>query len=506
MNSNNINFISNTIDNGIFIINDNLEIKSWNLWLEDHTKIKSKDIISKSIVDFFPDFNVKSFQRKLKTTLRLNSPAFYNSSKEGYLLKIKLNYITSTTHEYMQQNVSILPYSIKNKEVMVYIYDNTQLSNLHNQIKLSKSELIEKNNQLELQNNQFEQLLNSTIEGIMISDKDNICVSSNKNLRKLLNYEETDELRGTNILDFVSSEHKQTAIKSLSCEDTEPYEIELLKKDGTTIPVLVRGKTIQKSNPYRRASAIVDLTELKQKDKYIYEQAKLSSMAEMIENIAHQWRQPLTVITASASGLILKKEFNMLNDDVIEKACDIINENAQYLSSTIDDFKNLIKGDRIKITFNLSEIINSFISLNDSIIIDDNITIKLDLDDSIDIYGYRQDFKQCFINIFNNSRDVLRNSSDDLKYILIRTRKDKNNIIISVQDSGKGIDADIIHKIFEPYFTTKHKSIGTGLGLHICYKIITNDMNGTITAKNSSFTIENKEYVGALFTITIPNE
>ena len=174
-----INFIANTIDNGVFIIDEDLNIKSWNLWLEDHTKIKESEILSKSILDFFPDFKVNSFKRKVKATLRLNTPSFYNTSKEGYLLKIKLNYITSSLFEFMQQNVSILPYNTSKKEVMVYIYDNTQLSNLHNQIKLSKEQLVEINNQLNIKNNQFEQLLNSTIEGLFISNEEHICVSSN---------------------------------------------------------------------------------------------------------------------------------------------------------------------------------------------------------------------------------------------------------------------------------------------------------------------------------------
>ncbi|HIP56242.1 MAG TPA: PAS domain-containing sensor histidine kinase [Arcobacter sp.] len=501
----NINFIADTIDNGIFVIDNQLIVKSWNLWLEDHTKIKANDIISKSILDFFPNFKQNSFSRKIKTTLRLNTPSFYNTSKEGYLLKIKLNYITSTIHEFMQQNISILPYNTSKNEVMVYIYDNTQLSNLHNQIKLSKFEILEKNIELNIQNNQFEQLLDSTIEGIIISDDENICVSANKNIRKLLGYEEDDDLRGLNILDFVSKKHKDTVRKNLNILDTEPYEIELIKKDASLFPVLVREKTIKNSVPYRRISAIVDLTELRQKDNYIYEQAKLSSMAEMIGNIAHQWRQPLTVITAAASGLILKKSFNQLTDEAIIKSCNNINENAQYLSRTIDEFKNFIKGDRVKTDFNLSEIIDSFIALNDSMIIDYNINIKLDLDDDIEIYGYMQELKQCFINIFNNSKDILKYCTCKYKYILISTKKEDENIIISIKDSGGGIDDEVIPKIFEPYFTTKHQSIGTGLGLYVVHKVITKDMKGTIVASNSIFKIDDIKYTGALFTIKIPN-
>ena len=500
-----INFIANTIDNGVFIIDEDLNIKSWNLWLEDHTKIKESEILSKSILDFFPDFKVNSFKRKVKATLRLNTPSFYNTSKEGYLLKIKLNYITSSLFEFMQQNVSILPYNTSKKEVMVYIYDNTQLSNLHNQIKLSKEQLVEINNQLNIKNNQFEQLLNSTIEGLFISNEEHICVSSNINLRKLLGYAPEDDLRGKMLLEFIPSQYKDLVIRNLHIEDAPPYEIELIKKDGSTFPALIRGKSITSSNPYRHISAVVDLSELKQKDKYIYEQAKLSSMAEMIGNIAHQWRQPLTVITAAASGLLLKKDFNQLSDELIENSCNNINDNAQYLSKTIDEFKNLIKGDRVKTTFNLSEEIDNFISFNSSIIIDSNITTILQVDKNIEIFGYRQELKQCFINIFNNSKDAFTNNDKDLKYFIISAKKEKNNIVISIKDSGGGIADNILTKIYEPYFTTKHKAVGTGLGLYIVYKIITQEMKGSIVASNSIFEIDNIKYTGALFTIVIPS-
>ncbi|MEA3354486.1 MAG: HAMP domain-containing sensor histidine kinase [Campylobacterota bacterium] len=230
-------------------------------------------------------------------------------------------------------------------------------------------------------------------------------------------------------------------------------------------------------------------------------------MGEMIGNIAHQWRQPLSVISTVSTGIKLQNEFGALNDETLNKYCDQINENAQYLSQTIDDFKNFVKDDRELTTFNLHDTLQSFLYLMEPSIKTHHIDIVYDISDDLEIQGYQNELKQCFINIFNNSKDVLNEQAKEHRTIKITAAKKENDkVIIKFTDSGGGIPEDIIDKIFEPYFTTKHQSQGTGLGLHMTYNIIVNGMGGEMDVYNVEFSCIEKKTTckGAEFVLQIP--
>ena len=254
-------------------------------------------------------------------------------------------------------------------------------------------------------------------------------------------------------------------------------------------------------------SSAMDITELKNKDKLLYEQTKLASMGEMIGNIAHQWRQPLSIITMGATGMKIQKEMGELSDENFNKNCDAINNNAQYLSKTIDDFRNFIIGDRTKKIFNLKRDIDSFLHLVEGTIKNHEITIVQDIQKDININGYENELIQCFINIFNNSKDAFseQNPSLDSKIIFISSSIEKETVTIKLKDNAGGIPENILEKVFDPYFTTKDKNQGTGLGLHMTYKIIVEGMNGIIKANNVHYKYNNKNYVGAEFTIILPS-
>ena len=243
---------------------------------------------------------------------------------------------------------------------------------------------------------------------------------------------------------------------------------------------------------------------LLEQEKLIYQQTKMVSMGEMIGNIAHQWRQPLSVISTGATGLQIQKEHGLLSDEQFNETCEAINKNAQYLSHTIDDFKNFIKGERELSLFNLKENIESFISLVNGTIKKNDINLILNIDESININGYKNELIQCFINIFNNSKDVLNEKEIEEKFIFISTSKTKDSIIITIKDNGGGIPDNIISKVFDPYFTTKHKSQGTGLGLNMSYKLIVDGMKGSIEVSNKEYNYNDIKYKGAQFTITLP--
>ena len=251
-----------------------------------------------------------------------------------------------------------------------------------------------------------------------------------------------------------------------------------------------------------RINLIEQIKQNEDKKILLTQQSKMASMGEMIGNIAHQWRQPLSVISTGATGLKFGKEYGTLTDEDLYQMCDTINNNAQYLSKTIDDFKNFIKGDRTKEIFHLSHNINSFLHLVEGTIKSNNINIILDLQEDIKIDGYKNELIQCLINIFNNAKDALKNIEVN-KYIFISSAIKNDNAVIKIKDNAGGIPNDVLSHIFEPYFTTKHQSQGTGLGLHMTYNLIVDGMKGTIEVSNTEYEYKEKKYKGAEFVITL---
>ncbi|MBI3874215.1 MAG: PAS domain-containing sensor histidine kinase, partial [Arcobacter sp.] len=239
------------------------------------------------------------------------------------------------------------------------------------------------------------------------------------------------------------------------------------------------------------------------KNKLFEEQSKLASMGEMIGNIAHQWRQPLTVITTIASGIQVRNEFGQLEGYNLDGAMEDVMKQANYLSKTIDDFRNFIKDQHEERILSIKNTLEKTISILHSAMKNYNINLIVDLTDDIQIEGYENELMQSFINIINNSRDAVNDNvrEDDDKLIFITTSREDNKLTVSIKDSGGGIPEEVIHKIFEPYFTTKHKSVGTGIGLSMTYKMVTGHHNATIEVFNEEYMYNNKHYTGACFEI-----
>jgi len=245
--------------------------------------------------------------------------------------------------------------------------------------------------------------------------------------------------------------------------------------------------------------------ELYKKQQIILEQTKLASMGEMIGNIAHQWRQPLSVITTSASGLQLYLELDDFNKEKMEDSLDSIIKQAKYLSNTIDNFRNFVKGSDSKENVNTLKVIDETIAIIDASLKNNFIELVLEEEDTAYILANKNELVEAFINILNNSKDILReeikNEDDRIVFISIK-KLNKNKIQFMIKDTGGGIPNTIINRIFEPYFTTKHQSQGTGLGLSIVDKIIRERNDGLLSVENLSFTHKGKQYRGACFKIT----
>ncbi|NVJ52399.1 MAG: HAMP domain-containing histidine kinase [Campylobacteraceae bacterium] len=240
------------------------------------------------------------------------------------------------------------------------------------------------------------------------------------------------------------------------------------------------------------------LNKIIKKDKQLLEQMKLAQMGEMIGNIAHQWRQPLSTISTAASGLKMKHEFGMLEESDIPEFTDTIVTNTKYLSETIDTFRDFIKEEKETKEVVIQERIDETLKIVRASL--ENSYIKLinniDYENPLKVKIVAEELAQVLINILNNAKDVIIQRKIEEGTITIDLIQTNKNFKITIEDNAKGIEEDVLPKIFDPYFTTKHQFHGTGLGLYMSKLIVEKHLFGRLEAENTN--------QGAKFIITIP--
>jgi signal transduction histidine kinase len=237
---------------------------------------------------------------------------------------------------------------------------------------------------------------------------------------------------------------------------------------------------------------------IQERDRLLFEQSKRAEMGEMIGNIAHQWRQPLAIVNTILAILKEKNSAGTLSKKEISTRIDKMEKRVVYMSNTIEDFMDYYKPNKEKSTFSVYTALNKALEITNYTKESEKIDIKITTDEQLCIYGLMNEFIQAIVSILSNIYDIkeIRNLADIKIDIVLK--KEGDDVVLYISDNAGGIDDDILPKIFNPYFTTKHQSIGTGLGLHIAKMIIENNMNGLLSAKN------NKD--GATFTIRMKNE
>lgn len=270
------------------------------------------------------------------------------------------------------------------------------------------------------------------------------------------------------------------------------YRVDLEKK------VDEKTKKLQEFNAHLEERVQEEVRKNLEHEKHINSQARLVSMGEMISNIAHQWRQPLSTITTLSTGVSYKKELDILEDKEFYESMITINDQAQYLSQTIDTFRDFIKEDKVFKKTILQDRITIALNIVNATIRDHHIKLidLIDYDKPIKIKLILGELSQVIINIINNAKDILVEKKIDDPWIKIDLEEKKDKVIISIEDNAGGMSDEIKARVFEPYFTTKHESQGTGLGLYMSYKIITQSLNGNLYVKNTKN--------GAKFFIELP--
>jgi len=220
----------------------------------------------------------------------------------------------------------------------------------------------------------------------------------------------------------------------------------------------------------------------RQKDQQMLQQSRLAQMGEMISMIAHQWRQPLSAISSISASLEIRAQLNKLDQKDIIKLAENISKYSQHLSSTIDDFREFFKSHKEKKETTYNELVESALGIIEISITNKNIHLVKELHSTKVFFTYPNEIKQVILNLLKNTEDILIEKNISNPTITIKTYD--NTLLVS--DNGGGVPEDIIDKIFDPYFSTKTKKDGTGLGLYMSKTIIEQHCGGKLTVSNNA--------------------
>ena len=236
----------------------------------------------------------------------------------------------------------------------------------------------------------------------------------------------------------------------------------------------------------------------REKDRMLIKQSRLAAMGEMIEQIAHQWRQPLNTMALIMQDLFVKFRLNALDTAAMEKANDQINETLQYMSKTIDDFRNFHQLDKDSDLIAVEEVIHMARTLNDASLKYANIECRLHSSMPHMAVIMKNELVQVFMNLIKNARDAVIERGVEKGEIDIVVDEEGPHVVVTVEDNAGGIPETVLPHIFDPYFTTKESSRGTGLGLYMSRGIVEESMGGSLEAENGER--------GARFTVRLPKE
>ena len=476
------NIVAN-IDNGILVLDDSLSIHHYNKWLELHTGKKEKALLGKRIDDIFENINSKTLIRKIKTALRIQTPTFYTANTSKYLIPIKLNQIKNSKFEYMQQDVSIIPFDQEEGLVALIITDQTNMANANALLESHIKEIKELNKELIKERD--------TIDKKILYLKIDLEMKINDvsyALLELLQYEKEHLLE----LDFFTyqkhfmkenlylqmKEAVQTKVATSFEEKTLATNGEELYFKSTLVPEYNSKGTHIGFIIFREN--ITDSKALVNTQKQALASSRSAAMGEMIAMIAHQWRQPLSLINTVIATLKVKKELNILSDEITNQSFQKIQSTVKYLSETIDDFRDYFKPNKEihKIDINtLFEKSIFFLKLEMEV---NSIEYSITSNEPIEISTYKNELLQTLINIIKNSIDAFKESDEKDKHIKVKLAKFSTHVSIEILDNAGGIKEHVLARVFEPYYSTKSKN-GTGLGLYMSKTIITEHLLGSIT-------------------------
>jgi len=255
-------------------------------------------------------------------------------------------------------------------------------------------------------------------------------------------------------------------------------------------------KTLSRLNTRLQSEVHEKVAEIREKDELLMQKFRLATMGEMLENISHQWKQPLHKLSLVIQNYYFKHKLEGASLDELEKFNEQSSVLVAYMSSTIDDFRNFFNPQKEKEYFDLRENIEGVIEMLSSSMREEKIDINIGVSYGTKINGYANEFGQVLLNLFSNAKDAFVMNDIEGRQLKISIHETQEALIMKFRDNAGGIDTSILEKIFDPYFSTKGFKEGAGIGLYMSKMIIENSMHGKLSVENTNN--------GAEFTIMLP--
>lgn len=252
---------------------------------------------------------------------------------------------------------------------------------------------------------------------------------------------------------------------------------------------------LEEMNANLKEMVTKEIEKNKLQDTILFSQSKTAQMGEMLSMIAHQWRQPLNIISAAAIKLEIQNNLSQLEQDSTNKMLQLIQAQTQSLSKTIDDFMNFFKADAHKELFTINKLFENITSIVDAQIKSHKISLEF-IGENIEIFTYEKELSHVLLNFISNSRDAFE-GKEKPRTIQLSVLQNEHTTTILFQDNAGGIEEDKIERVFDAYFTTKEQGKGTGIGLYMSKRIVNEILQGEISVEN--------KHNGCVFKISIPN-
>ncbi|MBS1212531.1 MAG: domain S-box [Proteobacteria bacterium] len=232
----------------------------------------------------------------------------------------------------------------------------------------------------------------------------------------------------------------------------------------------------------------------REKDHLLIQQSRLAAMGEMVHNIAHQWRQPLSALSLIVHNIADDYAYGELTAETLREAVSKSRRLLERMSTTVDDFRDFFRPDKEAVDFELGHAVEDAIFIIEDSLKNNHVALERSLEPGLIGHGYPNQFAQAILNLLVNAKETIMERKVDGGRIDIALHRRDREAVLTVQDNAGGIDPTILPKIFDPYFTTKEQ--GSGIGLYMAKMIVERNMNGRVTAANSG--------AGALLTLAIP--
>ncbi|MBF0520002.1 MAG: PAS domain-containing sensor histidine kinase [Nitrospirae bacterium] len=399
---------------------------------------------------------------------------------------------------FLRNICNVMSRVIENREVI------EKLKTSNYELQLITDELKKKTVDLEYHQSILEAILDCVADGIVACDKDAMLLLFNRASRNFhglpvehIPADKWAEHYDLYLPDGITPMKKEDIplFKALNGQDVTNIEMVIAPKNASRHVLLATGRQLvsKDKDNLGAVASMNDITELRkaekelrEKEHLIYEQSRQLAMNELLVNISHHWRQPINAVSVLAQEIRDAYRFNELTFEHLDKVVKTIMNELKTLSDTIDDFRSFYRIEKNNKRFKVADVVRKTLYVMSEYFNENDITVDFHVKDDVIIEGYPNEYSKVVSTILNNTRDAFEQRNVEKGHIKIELYKDPSTgkVVLKISDNGGGVKDDLINKIFDPYFTTKPKSRGTGIGLYMANVLVQRKFQGVLRAEN----------------------